>query len=63
MRLTTSDMSKITGISASYFYAVMNGGKFNPTLEVMEKIYRGTREKYGVGLRPDEYLESEIFNK
>ena len=48
--------SKITGLSAVYVYEINNNRDANITLDIMLKIFNGTKLEFGKGLLPSEYL-------
>lgn len=50
------ELGIITNVSPSHLYAIDRGVKRNITLDTIEKIFEGTKKKFKVGLRPNDYL-------
>ena len=59
--ITMEELADITGVSAGTLYNLDNGS--NTTVEVINKIYAGTKDKFGVGLVADMYLDIHVESK
>lgn len=53
--ISMEDLAALTGVSDGTLYNLDNGA--NTTVEIINKIYNGTKEKFGVGLVADMYLD------
>jgi len=60
MQLKISVLSRLTGISYGHLYKIQSKTDFNPSVKFINAIYRVTKEKFGVGLRPEEYLSNYL---
>ena len=52
------ELSEITGVSEPKLYQT-NDGK-NISVDLINKIYEGTKKKYGIGLRAEQYTSIYI---
>ncbi len=55
-KIRVSDLSKATGISASYLYDIQDDAYAPVTTFIMHKMYDGTLKEYGKGLRASDWL-------
>ena len=53
--ITMDELADITGVSSGTLYNLDNGS--NTTVEIINKIYTGTKERFGVGLVAEMYLD------
>lgn len=49
------ELAEISGVSVPTLYNINNGA--NTTVEVINKIYTATKDKFGIGLVAQQYLD------
>ncbi len=54
------ELAVITQISPTRLYEIDRNNGLNVTLETIEKIYNGTKQRFGKGLTPDQYLNINL---
>ena len=51
------DLADIVKVNVSYLYTIANNPDTNVSVGIIDRIYWKTKEKYGKGLTPYEYLK------
>jgi transcriptional regulator with XRE-family HTH domain len=55
--ISITKMAELCGISFIVLYRINKDPMFNLTIDTIQKIYLGTKEAYGRGLRAEDYLD------
>lgn len=55
-------LAKICDVSFNTLYYINRNAKFNCSVKTINKIYQGTLNAFGEGLRPEAYLDNPFFN-
>ena len=55
-KITLEDLAKITGVSVSQIYLIAKNPNYNITIGTAQKIYTGTKNKFGKGLGVWDYI-------
>ncbi len=58
-----SAIAKISGMTQQTMYEINKNPDYNLTIRSIDKIYKATKEVYGEGLLPWEYLNCSNFGK
>lgn len=59
--ITMDEMSKITKVSVPQLYLINSNPGYNVKIITVNKIFVGTKRKFGVGFFPYKYLDQECF--
>ena len=54
------ELSKITNVSVAQLYLINSDPRYNVTITTIEKIYQGTKERFGEGLEVYRYLDFKV---
>lgn len=55
--LTINEFAQITGVSVPHLYRILHNPKYSVNINIVKKIYHGTKKYSGTGLGVWEYLE------
>lgn len=58
-----STIAKISGIKYQTLHLINKNPNSNPTIKVIEAIYKSTKITYGVGIKPWEYLNCSNYSE
>ena len=61
--ISLDELAKITDVSVPQLYLINNNPLYNVKVVTINKIYNGTKEKFGIGLSAYQYLDHECFKK
>ena len=58
---TIYSLSKVAGIERDRLYKIDKNPDSNVTIRLMDEIYKATKKEFGVGLKPQQYLNCSCF--
>lgn len=59
--ITIYELGQITGVNKMRLYAIAKNPKTNVLVSNIDKIYKGTKLRFGKGLTAGQYLDFECF--
>ena len=59
--ITIKELAHITNLNFSYLYMIQSDPTTNISIGIINRIYQGTKKKYGEGLTPYEYLDTKLL--
>ena len=57
------ELSRMTNISVAQLYLINSDPKYNVTITTIDKIYEGTRKRFGEGLEAFRYLDYKCLKR
>jgi len=60
-KITIYRLSKITGVNKTQLFTIARDDKTNVRFETVMRIFNGTKEEFGKGLKPASYLSHDKY--
>lgn len=61
IKMTRMELMKASDVSYNQLIKIGKSEDWMPHTDTIVKIYEATKRRYGIGLRPSEYLSHECF--